>query len=80
MEGQYYYNEGILNNTTRNMLYNEKENLKILALSKVNNNELMWAHYAYRHKGIAIGVRIDNNLNDVEDIIYNGILEVNKTN
>ena len=40
----------------------------------------MWAHYANGHKGIAIGVRIDDNLYDVEDIIYNGILEVDNTN
>lgn len=80
MEGQYYYSEGILNHNVREKLYNEKNALKILALSKDNNNALMWAHYADGERGIAIGVKIDNHLYEVADVVYDGPHSVDRNN
>lgn len=36
-----------------------KEDMRILSTSKVNNNLLMWGHYANNHTGIVIGFNTD---------------------
>jgi hypothetical protein len=76
MEGQYYYHQGELNKTIRDKILEEKGTLRILSLSRVNNNQLMWSHYADGHKGIAIGVKIDNSKYDVQPIDYDGIATI----
>jgi len=76
MEGQYYYHRGELNKTIRDKILEEKGTLRILSLSRVNNNQLMWSHYADGHKGIAIGVKIDNEKYDVQPIEYDGIVTI----
>lgn len=76
MEGQYYYHRGELNRTIRDKILEEKGTLRILSLSRVNNNQLMWSHYADGHKGIAIGVRIDQTEYDVQPIEYDGIVTI----
>jgi hypothetical protein len=76
MEGQYYYQSGELNRTIRDKIREEKGTLRVLSLSRVNNNQLMWSHYADGHKGIAIGVRIDNEKYDVQPIQYDGIATI----
>jgi hypothetical protein len=60
MEGQYYYHQGKLNRTIRDKILEETGTLRILSLSRVNNKQLMWSHYADGHKGTTIGVKIDN--------------------
>ncbi|MBO6495308.1 MAG: DUF2971 domain-containing protein [Roseivirga sp.] len=76
MEGQYYYHRGELNKTIRDKILEEKGTLRILSLSRVNNNQLMWSHYADGHKGVAIGVRIDEIEYDVQPIEYDGIVTI----
>lgn len=76
MEGQYYYHRGELNKTIRDKILEEKGTLRILSLSRVNNNQLMWSHYADGHKGVAIGVRIDESEYDVQPIEYDGIVTI----
>lgn len=76
MEGQYYYHRGELNRTIRDKILEEKGTLRILSLSRVNNNQLMWSHYADGHKGVAIGVRIDQTEYDVQPIEYDGIVTI----
>jgi hypothetical protein len=76
MEGQYYYHQGELNRTIRDKILEEKGTLRILSLSRINNNQLMWSHYADGHKGIAIGVKIDNEKYDVQPIEYDGIVTI----
>tara|TARA_A100000171_G_scaffold23606_1_gene21941 strand:+ start:1068 stop:1646 length:579 start_codon:yes stop_codon:yes gene_type:complete len=73
MEGQFYYNQGELNSSLRRQIRDEKGLLRICSLSRVNNNELMWSHYADGQRGIAIGVRIDNTEYDVRPVRYNGL-------
>lgn len=76
MEGQYYYHRGELNRTIRDKILEEKGTLRILSLSRINNNQLMWSHYADGHKGVAIGVRIDQTEYDVQPIEYDGIVTI----
>ncbi|AFU70514.1 hypothetical protein P700755_003943 [Psychroflexus torquis ATCC 700755] len=80
MEGQYYYQSGELNRSIRDKILAEKGTLRILSLSRVNNNQLMWSHYADGHKGIAVGVRIDEIKYDVQLIQYDGIATINESN
>jgi hypothetical protein len=76
MEGQYYYHQGELNKTIRDKIIEEKGTLRILSLSRINNNQLMWSHYADGHKGIAIGVKIEDGIYDVQPIEYDGIVTI----
>jgi hypothetical protein len=76
MEGQYYYPHGQLNRTIRDKILEEKGTLRILSLSRINNNQLMWSHYADGHKGVAIGIRIDDSRYNVQPIEYNGIATI----
>lgn len=80
MEGQYYYQKGKLNRTIRDKIREEKGTLRVLSLSRINNNQLMWSHYADGHKGVAIGVRIDNSKYDVQPIRYDGIATIRNSN
>lgn len=73
MEGQYYYNRGELRRNIREKLRDQKEELRICSLTPMNNNELMWSHYANSQKGVAIGVLIDPLKNLIRDIQYDGI-------
>lgn len=76
MEGQYLYSKKKMNNFTPNIIFHEKNRLKICSLSKQHNNQLMWTHYANGDKGVAIGVRIENSEYDVVDVQYDGISSV----
>ena len=76
MEGQYYYQSGTLSQSVRNKILQEKGELRICSLSRVNNNELMWTHYTNGQRGVAIGVEIDRNKYSVRPIQYNGIASI----
>ena len=58
MEGKYYYPQGIFDGSRREKLENDKEKLRICSLSRNNNHELMWSHYANGQRGVAIGVTV----------------------
>lgn len=73
MEGQYYYQTGELNRNVRDKLLEEKGDLRLCSLSKINNNQLMWSHYANGQRGVAIGLRIDETQYTVRPILYNGL-------
>ncbi|MFM9403725.1 DUF2971 domain-containing protein [Myroides odoratimimus] len=70
MEGHYLYSIGELNTNILNRIYDEKQSIRICSLSKNNDNFLMWSHYANGHKGVAIGLRIDEQAYRVRDIQY----------
>ncbi|MEN6500936.1 MAG: hypothetical protein ABFC55_00945 [Tenuifilaceae bacterium] len=76
MEGQYYYQRGELSKSVRDKLIEEKGELRICSLSRVNNNELMWSHYTNGQRGVAIGVEIDRSTYSVRPIQYNGIASI----
>lgn len=65
-----------VNRTIRDKILEQKGTLRILSLSRINNNQHMWSHYADGHKGIAIGVKIDDEKYDVQPIEYDGIVTI----
>lgn len=78
MEGQYLYSQsgGSIDEDMRKLLNGEKEKVRICSLSRDPNNELMWAHYADGHKGVAIGVEVDRSTYQVRQINYDGLHRV----
>lgn len=44
---------------------NSKLNYKILSLSKSFNNILMWTHYADEHRGLVLGVEVEDNIYNI---------------
>jgi len=76
MEGQYYYQSGELNREVRDKLLEEKGQLRLCSLSKIRDNQLMWSHYTNGHRGVAIGLRIDDNQYTVRPIQYNGLVSI----
>jgi hypothetical protein len=76
MEGQYYYQTGELNRDIKNKLLEEKGELRLCSLSKVKDNQLMWSHYTNGHRGVAIGLRIDETKYTVKPIQYNGLTSI----
>jgi hypothetical protein len=80
MEGHYLYSRGELDSDVRELIRGQKEKLRICSLSKVNDNELMWAHYSEGHRGVAIGLEIDEIKHYVEPIEYDGFPQVDRLN
>ena len=70
MEGHYLYHEGELNEYLRDIIYNQKQEIKLCSLTKDDDNFLMWSHYANGHKGLIIGVRVDKEKYNVKEIDY----------
>lgn len=58
MEGRYIYAKKELSEDQRNAVRANKSNLRILSLSKMSNNTLMWSYYADGHAGVVIGVTL----------------------
>ena len=77
MEGHYLYNKGELDSDVLDLIKGQKEKTRICSLSKININELMWAHYAEGHRGVAIGVEI-NTEHQAVPVIYDGLPQVGR--
>ncbi len=69
MEGVYNYSRGIPQDFI-DRIYSSKQELRILSLSMNNNIPLMWSHYANGHRGVVIGIEIDENKYKVKPIKY----------
>lgn len=80
MEGQYYYRRGELDRDLRNKLMEEKGELRICSLSRINDNELMWSHYSNGQRGVVIGVRIDETKYIIRPIQYSGLALIQNSN
>lgn len=77
MEGRYlYHGEQTMDKDIEMVLSGKKNKVRIVSLSRDSENELMWAHYANGHRGVAIGVEIDRHRYDVREIKYDGIPSV----
>ena len=68
-----YSHDGTLEKDIISDIKNDKVNLRICSLSKSNNIQPMWAHYANNHKGIAIGIKLSNDKYSIENVDYSGI-------
>ena len=80
MEGAYYYsyqNEGLRKMLSE--LSDKKEKLRLCSLSKAEDSVLMWSHYANGHRGVVIGVSIDNPYN-VKPVQYDGLARITSCN
>ncbi len=77
MEGHYLYNQGELDSDIRDLIKGQKEKTRICSLSRVNNNELMWAHYAEGNRGVAIGVDIKND-HQIVPVTYDGLPQIGR--
>ena len=80
MEGIYCFHSGKLDENIRKKLLGEKGKLKICSLSEVNNDILMWSHYANGHRGVAIGVDIDDKKYEISSIQYDGHTYISNQN
>ena len=72
MEGLYTYAEGTINKDMVREIKGEKNKLRICSLSRRSDSTLMWSHYADSHKGIAIGVKV-NQGQDIKSVRYEGL-------
>jgi len=70
MEGFYLCPKGKLSEKMQYSLQKKIDAVRIVSLSKRNDKTLMWSHYADGHKGIVIGIEINENQFDVRPVIY----------
>ncbi|MCL2312693.1 MAG: DUF2971 domain-containing protein [Firmicutes bacterium] len=54
-----------------NKLSNVLPNLRLCSFSRVKDDPLMWSYYSNGHKGVAIGVRINDVRYSIEPVNYN---------
>lgn len=59
MEGRYLIKLGLRSRTAIRLIKSEYD-LRIVSLSKIWNSTLMWSHYADSHKGVVIGIELDD--------------------
>ncbi|GAB3275533.1 hypothetical protein GCM10027297_10530 [Parahaliea aestuarii] len=80
MEGLYTYDEGSINLEMVKKIKGEKTKLRICSLSRRSDSTLMWSHYADGHKGVAIGLVV-NETYEIRPVRYEGLSYVqNATN
>lgn len=80
MEGQYIYKQGDIDFSLEDKLLQDKGELRICSLSRINNYELMWSHYTNGQRGVSIGVKIDPQKYTVKPIQYSGLHKINNQN
>jgi hypothetical protein len=79
MEGQYLYNENDdFNSDIEKILKGSKDRTRICSLSKDQDNQLMWAHYANGHRGVVFGIEVDTIKYETREVAYDGPLLLNR--
>ena len=76
MEGHYLVKPGVINTRTKELIKDEKDTVRIVSLSADSDNQLMWAHYADGHKGLAIEVEIIDEYSELKEVKYQGLSEL----
>ena len=66
MEGFYKYSSTECNRQVVKDIWNNKNQIRILSLSKSYKNPLMWSHYADGHQGVVIGVEFSEDIEKVD--------------
>ena len=85
MEGRYDYESGSLDSDVRDLIERQKERLRICSLSEIPDNELMWSHYSEGHRGVVIGVEVDESKYKVVQVNYHkglkkvGLMDINNS-
>jgi len=72
MEGIYYSLAKQYEFSFEDKLKEEKSKFRICSFSRLNNDELLWTHYADEQKGIVIGVNVDTTIYSIQKVNYNG--------
>jgi hypothetical protein len=70
MEGIYKYSPEFITPQQRNSLFEEKNARTFCCFSKDKDNQLLWSHYSNGHRGVVIGVKVDETKYDVRNIDY----------
>ena len=78
MEGIYLYDAETFKQNQVEQLYRGKKLYRVLSMSSSFDNMLLWSHYADGHKGIAIGVSLEQS--EVEKVAYVDTLSLNDIN
>lgn len=70
MEGEYFYENGQLDEQLIESIHGRKGEIKLCSLSREADIPLMWAHYADGGRGVVIGVEVDPLQHRQADIRY----------
>lgn len=69
MEGIYFYDTDVSREFSESIKH-EKLKLRICSLSKKHDDTLMWSHYSDSHRGIVLGVGMNDSEYNIEEIDY----------
>ena len=72
MEGMFTYSEDQVSRSFIKRLVRQKARHRICSLSSKWNNTVMWSYYASGHKGLVLGVEIDEYSRDIVEIVKVG--------
>jgi hypothetical protein len=79
MEGQYIVSSsGGIDENIKQKLEGKKNRIRICSLSRRQDIDLMWAHYANGDRGVVMGVEIDNDKYDVRPVDYSGPIKLSR--
>lgn len=70
MEGVFLYDGNSLDELVLNRLREEKGEYKVCSLTRNSEEYLMWSHYADSHRGLVLGMDIDDNRYEVYPVQY----------
>jgi hypothetical protein len=73
MEGIFTYSQDKVAPSFIEQMISNKRQLRICSLSKTHNNTVMWSYYATAHKGVVLGVTVNNGVSNVvavQDVTY----------
>jgi hypothetical protein len=68
MEGMFTYAKDQVSPGFIQRLVEKQSQLRICSLSNIYNSSLMWSYYSEAHKGVILGVEVDENHKDVIEV------------
>ena len=80
MEGHYLYRKGEIDTEWLELISNQKNNVRICALSETPASMLMWSHYSDSHKGVCIEVEVSLKDYDIRQMHYGSLRMINECN
>ena len=68
MEGMFTYAKDQVSPGFIQRMVEKQSQLRICSLSNIYNSSLMWSYYSNAHKGVILGVEVDENHKDVIEV------------
>jgi len=68
MEGMFTYSKDEVSRRFIREMVEKQSQLRICSLSSTHNSTMMWSYYAEAHKGVILGVEIDENHKNVIEV------------